>query len=787
MLTQDNKSFPFGESANEATSTNSGLSKYLFHWPLFLISILIILPAAYFYVSSITPIYEVKASILIKDTKKNQSSQSSSALHEIDLITSAKTVDNEIEILKSKKLITRVVDDLKLWVNYRLISGFKKIDLFKETPVEFVFLKKNVLQKDEVMEITIKDKTSYDVKLKDGQVKSLFFDKSYNNQLGSWKLVATDKVNDYIGKTILVALSSVEASAIQYQNAIDASLSNKLSTALVISISDQNAERGEAVLDNLIQNYSLASVDDKNKDLKATIDFLDQKIKELSGDLGASERGLENFKSSKGLTDISLQSKVSLENLQNNDNQLNEANIQLQLINRIDEYVNASQNSDKVPSANGIDDPSLSSLIDKLSGLQLQYQELAANIPETSPDFDPINRQIRTTKATIKETVKNIKISLRGKRDKLQSYNSNFESSIKSIPTQEREYINIKREQSSKESLYTYYLQKREEAAANYASILTDDKIIDDAYAGVPKNNTKMIYLIAMFATISLPTGFIYIRNAAKNKVISPAEIKKILKSPIIAEIPYESGKNKIAINNKFSTPTSEQFRSLRTRLHYLHKDRKQGRVTLVTSSVPGEGKSFVSTNISVSLAYTERKTIILELDMRKPKIMETFNLPSDKKGLSDYFDGNASIEDIIQPSGIDSNLFVISSGSPISNPSELLERKGLSILISTLRERFDDIIIDSPPTHLVADAMIVSPFTDVCLYVIRQGYTDKAELTFISNLIEQQQLSEVNIIFNGLQDQRHGYGYHYSSQDYYTKGPKRGLSAMFSDFGSRF
>ncbi|MBC6111849.1 tyrosine-protein kinase family protein [Pedobacter fastidiosus] len=293
-------------------------------------------------------------------------------------------------------------------------------------------------------------------------------------------------------------------------------------------------------------------------------------------------------------------------------------------------------------------------------------------------------------------------------------------------------------------------------------------------------------FAFAFFLSLGLPTALIFTRNALNNKVINADEIKDIVDIPIIAELSLERSDNSIAIKEKFTSAMSEQIRGLRTKLHYLHKPKEKGRVTLITSSIPGEGKSFLSTNLAVALAYTERKTIILELDMRKPKIAEAFSLEKGHAGLSDYFERKVSIESIIQDSGILPNLQIISSGSEIYNPSELLEREELSHLLAHLRYVYDDIIIDSPPAHLVPDATIVSPLSDLCLYIVRQGFTEKSELKFLNTLIEQEQLSKVNIVFNGIEQNRYGYGYSYNN-NYYNNQKKSFFSNVFGDFKSRF
>lgn len=768
------------------TDFSAILRRYIYHWPLYVLVLSICVTLGFFYLQITPKTYQIKTSLIIKDDKKDQK-QTGSALQEIELSNSAKNIENEIEIIKSKKLISQIVNDLKLDINYTQKNGFLTSDLYGQSPINFIKLSPERGLNQQEFDIIIIDHNFFKLKNDNGDYVKHEFNKTYQNIIGDWKIVPTAKINKFKGDNIIISVADKDITTINYQRIIEASLVNKLSTAVIFTIDDQVTERGKNVLDKLIANYNLENIISKNQDVKNTVDFLDQKILELSGELGASEKNIEGFKSVNGLTDINMQTQVSLQNLQANDNKLNEANIQLDLINRIDRFINSSQNSDKLPSINGIQDVALSSQLEKLSVLQLQYAELMANTPETSPDFDPLNRQIKITRASIKESVKNIKIALQSTRDKLQGYNNKFESSVRNIPTQERQYVEIKREQASKENLYTYYLKKREEVAANYAVIIKDDKIIDKAYVALEKGPKRSFaYGFALLIGLGLPSFLLTIRFSLNKKILFVKDVKNALDIPIIAEIPYQYTKEIIAISNSYTTATSEQLRALRTSLHHVHKNKETGRVTLITSSVPGEGKSFISMNISVSLAYTGRKTILLELDMRRPKILESLNLTSDKLGLSDYFMGNAMLEDIIIKSELDPNLNIISSGTMTNNPSELLERKEFNQLITKLKLLYDDIIIDSPPAHLVPDAMIVSPLADVNLYVIRQGFTDKKELDFINDLQEQYQLDNIHIVFNGVNILRKGHGYNYDNS-YYTKTIRRPFTVRFKEFMKRF
>lgn len=770
------------------TDFSTILRRYIYHWPLYITVLSICIISGFLYLQFTPKTYQIRTSLIIKDDKKDQK-QTGSALQEIELSNSAKNIENEIEIIKSKKIISQIVNDLKLDINYKHKKGFLTTDLYGQAPITFTKLSSKKGFKQQELDIIVVDNNFFNLKNEKGDYIRHEFNKTYQNEkIGDWKITPTSKTKVFKGENVLINIADKDITTLNYQRLIEASLVNKLSTTVIFTLDDQVTERAEDVLNKMIANYNLESIIAKNQDVKNTIDFLDQKILELSGELGTSEKNIEGFKSINGLTDINMQTQVSLQNLQTNDNKLNEINIQLDIINRIDRYINSSQNSEKLPSINGIQDLALSSQLEKLSGLQLQYAELMANTPETSPEFDPINRQIRTSRASIKESVRNIKITLQSTKDKLQTYNNRFESSVRNIPSQERRYVEIKREQASKENLYTYYLKKREEVAANYAIIIKDDKIIDKAYVALEKGpKSSFTYGLALLVGFGIPSVLLTVRFSLNNKILFSKDVKNVLDVPIIAEIPYQYTKELVAVSNSYTTATSEQLRALRTSLHHAHKQKDTGRVTLITSSVPGEGKSFISTNISVSLAYTGRKTILLELDLRRPKILESLNLPNDRLGLSDYVNGKvAKLEDVIVKSMVDPNLDIISSGTMTNNPSELLEKKEFNELITKLKSLYDDIIIDSPPAHLVPDALIVSPLSDIILYIIRQNFTDKKELDFISNMQNQYQLNNLNIVFNGVNIQRKEYGYSYDNS-YYTKKISRPFKVRFREFMKRF
>jgi tyrosine-protein kinase Etk/Wzc len=759
--------------------------KYLYHWPLFVITIPIAIAAGMYYLKVTKPVYQVKASLIIDTDKGNN--QKKASLEEIDFINANKTIENEIEIIKSNKLIKKTVNDLQLWVSYKKLSKLTDQDLYSSKPVRFQALLPIKDYRNISFNIVVINNDSFYLKTASGKLNKHNFGDALKSKFGTWKLLATPQVANYKDAEIKISVADPEKIATSYQKAIDASLPNKLTSTIVLTLDDGNADRGMNILNNLLSNYNLRGKTEKNTETEKMLKFLDKRIDTLDGGLTTAEQGIEGFKSSRGLTDITSDAKMSLDKMQDNDNQLNNINIQLSTIEGIERYL-ASPGNEKFPATVGIADPSLTNSLNKLSDLQLQRERLLATAPETNPDFDPINRQIVSTKAAIRENVRNIKSSFLSTKRELMALNSSISSTIRAIPTQERQYGSIKRQQSIKENLYTYLLQKREELSVKYASELANDHIVDAAYIGGVKAPKKLFVLgIALLVGIALPILLMMTRNFLSENINDIAVVKKALGIPVIAQLQYEKFEGELIANDQGATSLSEQFRSLRIHLnHYLRNN--SGKVTLVTSSIFGEGKSFISRNLSVALAYTGKKTVIVELDLRKPAVAKQFNLDSQHTGVTDFLNNKATLADIVQPTALLDSLFFISSGTTVLNPSELLEGENLEKLFNALRSDFDCIVIDSPPVHLVPDAMVLSKVSDITLYVIRQGYTKSSELDFIKDLLQQDQLTNAHIVFNGIEHIKHGYGYSYSNSYYNSISTKKSImSPVFSDFAKRF
>lgn len=765
------------------------MSRLLFHWPLFLTSLVICFCLAFTYLKLKAPGYTVKARLLIKDEEKGTGAES--ALQEMNMFKSSTLVENEMELLKSRSIMYNAVRNLGLYIDYQEQGPLKKVSAYTSTPVHVTLLTPpRNLSEPRKFEITVLDNKFFT--LKEGDIEQkLPFNTRLRNNFGPWEVQPTATLQDYIGETITVTINNPDDVTDGYVENLTAELVNKDATVVEMAIKETVPERGQDLLNNLIKEYSNAALNDKNKIRKSTLDFIDNRLASLTGELTSAEKDVEGFKSSKGIMDISSESNFFLENVKNNDMKLNEVNVQLEVVNGIERFINSSASTDNAPATAGITDPGLIALVNQLITLKLQRTQLMESTPEGSPVFENIDRQIDATRQSLRSNIRGIKSSLIAARNQLQNFNSKFESSIRQLPGQERQVVTMKRQQGVKEELYIYLLQKREEAAVSYATTIAESRMVDEAYFGRPDSPVRIIVMgVAGIMGLILPLGLIFGRELLNNKVASTAEIQEGSQVPILGELAYQKSSTPLIMQENTRSMVAEQFRSLRTNLYYLTDHIDRGRVTLLTSGMSGEGKSFVTSNLATALAASGKRTIILELDMRNPMIFKYFKI-TPGLGISNYLTGEVNKEAIIQASSVQENLYVAGAGTLPTFPSELLEKPQMKELIDWLTMNFDEILIDTPPIQLVTDAMILSRLSDVNLYVIRHRYTYKSHLKYINQLYMEKKMKNLNIVFNGVDTAKPGYGYAHGYNYYAQQESKQGnvpkKDSAIKDFLSRF
>lgn len=734
--------------------------RYIYHWRYFLVSLLITLSMASVYLYFSKPISEIKATLLIQDEKK--SSNDRPTLQEIEIVQSSKLVENEIEIIQSRNLILQVVNALNLDIKYQLKDGYKKKDLYSESPVQFKMLNQVGNAEEGEFEIFIQDNKTFIFKDSTDKKKAYNFNQEYEHEFGVWKLEPENNINDFVKETIVITLLGSERVADTYQKNLEIVLLNKNAPVVGLTITDEVKQRGKDFLNSLIEYYNTATIAEKAQKNQNTLNFIDQRLAALSGELNASEAKVENFRSSRGLTDISSQSEVYLENVQANDIRLNEVNVQLNVIEGIEKYLNASENAENLPSVVGISDPGLNNLIQQLSQLQNKKAELLATTPENNPVFNPLNRQINATRSAIKNNISNTKLALLNTKQELESFNSKFQSSIQNIPGQERQLVSIKRQQTIKEDLYVYLLQKREELSLSYAATLTDARVIDSAYVVPDKQYKRLLFLGLVFITIGIgfPAGVIYAKESLKNTISTQEDVERITNAPVIGKVFHHSNTNeKNLFESSPDSITAETFRTLRTNINF-SLNNESHKTILVTSCVSGEGKTFNSLNIAASYAKMGKKTILLNFDLRNSNSI--FENIDKTKGLSLFLNEEVTINEIIQKTNF-INLDFIHSGPVPPNPLDLMENLMMASLFDILQKNYEYIIIDSPPLAQVSDALTIVKYSNLNLIISRYNVTKKKLIQLVLSELKEKNIKNIAIVLNDnkIVSEQMGYGYY--------------------------
>ncbi|MDB5030803.1 tyrosine-protein kinase family protein [Mucilaginibacter sp.] len=769
-----NNKYPQTNDNNDVINLRTLLARYGNYWPLFAFSFAIAIAGALFYHKYVPPTYEIMATLEIQDIKDNSPAEKTSLVdfQQLDQVNAPKVVENEMEILKSNQIIKQVVDYFQLWANYKIKRGLlKDWDIYGISPIKINLLNYSTPITPQKLQFKIIDTNTYILTGdKNDHVKHHFGD-VMTDKIGSWSITANNNIKHYVNSVVEVGIKDPETTILNYQNSLKIEAQQKPATVINISVNDYNVERGEDFINHLIYFYRQAEVTEKNRIAKNTLQFIDNRLDSLSGQLNNAESKIEGYRSQNELTDVNAQSQIYLQQMQQNGEKLNDINTQLNIIYKIEDYLNQSGNNSSVPSTLGITDQHLVDLVQKLSDVQLERNRLLATLPEKNPAFEPLNNQIAALKAAIKENIKNIKSSMLTTRQSLQGFKSTVQSSIKNVPVQEHQLAGMGRQQSNKTALYNYLLQQREQISLTYASAASNVRLVDAAHILPLKTSKKYIpFGIAFLFGLLFPVGFIHGKDIIKNAVNSRKEIEQNTGVTVLAEFSFLRLASPIIFNdknNKDNFILIEQFRHLRSRLTSLNPPGSKSAATLITSSVANEGKSFISSNLAVALANASKKTVLLEMDIYKPKISKIFDLPG-TPGLTDYLKGKVDIQKVVQNCDQYPNLSIISSGEFIDDFSELLDQELFRNLVEKLKAEYDHVLFDTPPVHSINDAITLAKHCCNTLYVVRYNHTSKTLFPFIQKLHAEELLPKMNIIFNGLTGGRDSEGFKY--ENYYKK-----------------
>ena len=554
----------------------------------------------------------------------------------------------------------------------------------------------------------------------------------------------------------------------EYVNSLSIAPTSKTTSVVVISLENTNTRRGRDYINKLLEMYNINANNDKNEVAQKTAEFIDERIGIISKELGSTEQDLENFKRSAGITDLSSEAQIALTSNAEYEKKRVENQTQINLVMDLQRYMKGNE-YEVLPSNIGLQDAASAGAIDRYNQMLVERKRLLRTSTENNPTIINLDTSIRAMRtnvqATLDATLKGLQIT----KEDLAREASRYSRRINDAPTQERQFVSIARQQEIKSGLYLMLLQKREENAITLAATANNAKIIDEALADDNPISPKktIVYLAALVLGVGLPVGVIYLIGLTKFKIEGRADVEKLTSLPVVGDIPLADEKTgSIAVFENQNNLMSETFRNVRTNLQFMLENGKN--VILVTSTISGEGKSFISANLAISLSLLGKKVVIVELDIRKPGLNKVFNIPKKEHGITQYLTNTtANLMDFVQPSDINKNLFILPGGTVPPNPTELLARGGLEKAIETLKANFDYVILDTAPVGMVTDTLLIGRVADLSVYVCRADYTHKAEFTLINELAENNKLPNLCIAVNGLDLNSRKYGYYYGYGKY--------------------
>lgn len=780
------------EEKKEKTDFKAILFKYLIHWPWMAACIVVCLAGAWLYLRHTVPVYSISASVIIKDNDKSSKSGTGMAdLEDLGFYSSISNFDNEVEILHSRTLIKKVVEELDLYINYAAPSRFHDVELYKTSPVK-VWITPEEAEKLPGMarlELTLQPGNKFHVKIEiGGQEYSKLFDKLpalLTTPSGTFSFSPTDSIPVQSEQKIIATVSSPRGVASGYRGALSIEPTSKSTTIAQISLQSTNRQRGADFINKLVEAYNRDANDDKNEVATKTAEFIDERIQIINGELGTTEQELETFKRDAGLTDLKSDAQLALSENSEYEKKRAENNTQLRLVQFLASYANNPDHAFEVLPVNvGLTDTGLTELINRYNEMLLERKRLLRISSENNPVVVNLDASIRAMRSNVLTTINSVQRGLNITKADLERQAGKYAGRITNAPRQERQLVSISRQQEIKAGLYLMLLQKREENAITLASTANNARIVDEALANsIPVSpKEKNIYLTALILGIALPISIIYLIELLKYKIEGRADVEKITSLPIIGDVPLTEKKSAnddaIVVHENQNDLMAETFRNIRTNVLYMMQSDQK--VILITSTTTGEGKTFIASNLAMSLSLLGKRVVVVGLDIRKPGLNKAFKLSHKEGGISQYLADpeHTDLMALVQPSNVNPQLYILPGGPIPPNPTELVAREALPQALMILEEHFDYIILDTAPIGMVTDTQLIARVADASVYVCRADYTHKADYTLINELNERKKLPNLCTIINGLDMKKKKYGYYYGYGKYgkyYGYGKKYG------------
>lgn len=776
------------------------------HWYWIVLSTIVALGAAFGYLKYTRPVYASNMKILVKDedSRSRMYRGGQLALESMGVISNSNGFDNELEILTSSNISQRVIKSLKLYVSYELDGRLRNHELYKNNPYIVDMPENQLVDLHSLIQLKI-DRQGDGVHVA-GEIyvprskEPILFERSvkelpgsFNTPVGTITLQRNPGVGAELPKqTMYATIMPLEYAAKAYGSRLSVSASSKTTTVAVLNYLDTQPERAIDYLNELFRSYNEDANEDKNEVALKTEEFLKNRISAIREELDATESNLESYKKKNELINLTNDASNALNKLTEYQKEQVELETQLNLVTALLDYVDDPRNAfNVVPSNLGLKDADMSNLLNKYNDYVLQRNRLLKSSSPENPYVKRLTAQLEEMWPTIRLSLKSVRENiLTQKRSAEDQYNL-FSRRVGEAPTQERSLNNIIRQQEIKVELYLMLLQKREENYISLNSTAAKARVIDDPRStGQVSPKTKVILLGALVLGLCFPVGLIYLLGLLRYRIEGREDVEMLTKIPVLADIPLApkslDGELSLAVRENSNDMMEEAFRGLRTNLRFVLSEKEN--VIACTSCIPGEGKTFISTNLAMSLALLGKRVIIVGLDIRKPRLVKLFGLSSDHRGITTFLSSDSGdfqdLDKQIHHAVLNPNLDVLPAGVIPPNPGELISREQLDHAIALLREHYDYVIVDTPPVGLVSDTLSAARVADMTIMVCRADYSPRNNFQLINALHHDNKMPKITLVLNGIDLKKRKYGYYYGYGKYGKYG-HYGHYGVYGHYGS--
>lgn len=758
------------------------LMKLIIYWKWFVVSIVLCLLCACVYLRYATPVYRIQATVMINDEKKGSFQNQMMAMQDFGFMGTTGGVDNEIEILRSKSMIKQAVVDMGMFMEYQLGGCITKRVIYGNYPIEVQISDDDLanLARAFLLEISRSDSTRYKIEYeyKDVSGDVVEFEKTISgfpyvleSPVGQL-ILSRGEMPMALGQTLYVSIVPPIKMAKNCLANLSIAPTSKTTSVAHISYLDVNKKRGTDFVNSLVAAYNRENNNDKNVVALKTEEFIKERLDIVAAELDATEMEMAQYKKNSGLTTVVGDAQKILDANSEYEKKNVEITTQLKLVTYLRDYVNNPANHlQAIPGNVGLADASLTSLIAKYNEGVVERNRLLRTASESNPTVVDMTISIELLSKTIRTSVESLYESLTIQKKEVEGQTAKFGTKIGDAPTQEKILMGYERQQEVKSGLYLMLLQKREENSIALAATADNAKIIDAALANdypvSPKSS--MVLLVALVLGCAIPVAIIYLMELLRYKIEGRNDLEKLTKVPVLGDVAVshnlKKGQRGIVVRENDNDMMAETFRSIRTNLQFV-LDGPDKKVIQFTSTTSGEGKTFISSNLAMSMALLGKKVILLGLDIRKPRLAEMFGFANRTKGITAFLAGDPNDKELlfdqIIPSGVNDNLDILPAGIVPPNPAELLSKKNLDNAISFLKEKYDYVLLDTAPVGLVTDTLIIARVADASVYVCRADYTAKNDLDLVNTLYAEKKLKNMSLVLNGVDMTKRKYGYYY-------------------------